>query len=408
MQEAEDRLPTLFLDPLMRFFVGLACFIALINGRWDLTFLSFLLLSMAYGAKIWSRLSLNRVICSYKVDKTRVFPKESLNLEVQVENSKFLPIWLRMHLPLNGSMGTPGGEVNLTKESGLLWYQRVTFVWTLSALRRGVHSIGPPSLEIGDLLGFYRKKKRVPQVIQVLVYPRLVALKSFPLPKRELFGIPGSPSPVSDPVYLLGTRDYQPWRPARYIHWKASARHCRLQEKVCETTVQTKVLLAVDVEQFAGKHAEEDFEKTLEVVASLAVSLDKQGCPLGLIANGLVEGGRQPVVPVARSAHQLPAILEMLARLRLEPGEDLTLTLKDALGVQWGVTCVHFAYEADGSSISGEFFSKHKIPTVMISCRPGGSEAGESMQQGIERYTLNDILLSDDSAHPGESGLSPS
>jgi hypothetical protein len=30
------------------------------------------------------------------------------------------------------------------------------------------------------------------------------------------------------------------------------------------------------------------------------------------------------------------------------------------------------------------------------------------MQQGIERYTLNDILLSDDSAHPGESGLSPS
>ena len=89
MQEAEDRLPTLFLDPLMRFFIGLACFIALINGRWDLTFLSVLLLSMAYGAKIWSRLSLNRVICSSKVDKTRVFPKESLNLEVQVEE---LPI----------------------------------------------------------------------------------------------------------------------------------------------------------------------------------------------------------------------------------------------------------------------------------------------------------------------------
>ncbi|MBW1691959.1 MAG: DUF58 domain-containing protein, partial [Deltaproteobacteria bacterium] len=49
---------------------------------------------------------------------------------------------------------------------------------------------------------------------------------------------------------MLGTRDYQNWRPARHIHWKASASHNRLQEKVFEPSEQEKVLLAVEVSQF--------------------------------------------------------------------------------------------------------------------------------------------------------------
>ena len=89
------------------------------------------------------------------------------------------------------------------------------------------------------------------------------------------------------------------------FHWKASARHNRLQEKVFESTHQEKILLVVDVGSFARHQAEEDFERALEVVASLAVRLDQQGHALGLIANGCLVGGGPAIVPVARNDQQL-------------------------------------------------------------------------------------------------------
>ncbi len=76
---------------------------------------------------------------------------------------------------------------------------------------------------------------------------------------RELFGVPGVKSPVKDPVYILGTRDYQPSGPSRHIHWKASARHLKLQEKVFEPSEQEKVLLALEVGSFQKSLANEAF-----------------------------------------------------------------------------------------------------------------------------------------------------
>ena len=153
---------------------------------------------------------------------------------------------------------------------------------------------------------------------QIIVYPRLVPLKPFSLPRRDFFGIPGARSPVQDPVYILGTRDYQHGQPAKYIHWKASARHDRLQEKVLESTQQEKVLLVVDADPFAKHNAEEEFERTLEIVASLAARLDRKGHAVGLVTNCSVVGRRSAIVPMARNHQQLPTLLEVLARVQMK------------------------------------------------------------------------------------------
>ena len=76
-------------------------------------------------------------------------------------------------------------------------------------------------------------------------------LAPFNLPKRDFFGVPGGESPVNDPVYILGTSDYHYGRPSKYIHWKASARYQRLQEKVFDSSEQEKVLFLIDVGEFA-------------------------------------------------------------------------------------------------------------------------------------------------------------
>ena len=392
MQEYEERLPTLFAIPLIQFFVGLFLFIALLNRQWGLTVLTLLVLVTVKGAKIWSKSSIAGIKCHSMVDKMKAFPGETITLNARVENSKFLPVWIRMKVPVHGSLHSSGNDISLTKESGLLWYQRVSFQWELTAQRRGWHRIGPPYLMAGDLLGFFTQKREESESLHVIVYPRLVPLKTFSIPRRELFGSPGAKSPVQDPIYILGTREYQHWRPARYIHWKASARHNRLEEKVCEPTTQVKVLLVVEVDQFAISNMEENFESTLEVVASLAVRLDSQGYALGFVTNGLISGGNLSVLPIARTPQQLPDILEVLARLQMETRGDLVHLLKHELELPRDLSCVYFSYEKNNTSIAkAEFFAQCKIPMVSIVCHHQPPPGENDSKIGGKTYSLDEI-----------------
>ena len=392
MQEHEDRLPSLFVIPLVQFFVGLFFFIALLNRQWGLTVLTLLVLVTVRGAKIWSKSSLAGIKCRSMVDKMKAFPGETITLNVSVANSKFLPVWVRMKVPVHGSLHTSGSDTSLTKESGLLWYQSVSLQWALVAQRRGWHRIGPPHLMAGDLFGFFKQKKEVPESLHVIVYPRIVPLGLFPINRREFFGSPGAKSPVHDPIYIIGTREYQHWRPARYIHWKASARHNRLEQKVCEPTTQVKVLLVVEVDQFASRHMEERFERALEIVASLAVRLDSQGYALGLATNGLMSGGTLSVLPIARTPQQLPAILETLARLQMEPNGSLMNLLQNGIELPRGISCVYFCYEKSDTAIAtADFFAQRKVPTVFVVCQRQSSFGENESEMGGRIYSLDEV-----------------
>jgi uncharacterized protein (DUF58 family) len=259
----------------------------------------------------------------------------------------------------------------LTKESTLLWYQGTHFQWEFIAERRGVHHIGPLHIIAGDLLAFFSREKKAEESHPIIVYPRLIPLKSFSLPRRDFFGVSGAKSPVQDPIYILGTRDYQHGHPSKYIHWKASARHHRLQEKVFEPSEQEKVLLVVDVEQFASHKAEEAFEHTLETVASLAVQMDKRGYALGMVTNGVMVGGGSTFVPITRNRQQLPAILEVLARLQMETKGDILDLLRRGFELHWGMSCAHFSYEEDGTVAAADQYFKHrKTPVLFFVCHP--------------------------------------
>jgi uncharacterized protein (DUF58 family) len=170
---------------------------------------------------------------------------------------------------------------------------------------------------------------------------------------------------VNDPAYILGTTDYHYGRPAKHIHWKASARHNKLQEKVFEPTQQEKVLLVVDVRHFEQSHEYETFERTLEVVASLTALLDRQGCGVGLLANGAVREG-SPFIAITRSPRQVAAILETLARLGAEPAAGVVEMLS-AVDIPWGTSCVYFAFkEDDETAIVREYLRRRNIPVLFL------------------------------------------
>ena len=370
MNVNEERIPTLFSTWMIQFIILLFLFIALLQGQRNLTIFTAVLLGVMTGANLWSRFALSGIECRSRADKRRVFPGEMFHLEVIVENAKFTPIWLQLTIPLTGPLSHDSRRKALVDESGLLWYQSVRFSWDLKAERRGVYPIGPPEIRAGDLLGFFPREPKREGGFEIIVYPRLVPLKPFPLPRRDLFGIPGAKSPVQDPIYILGTRDYQRFSPARYIHWKASARRNRLQEKLFEPSEQEKVLLIVEVAQFQEENAIEDFERTLEVTASLAVQLVQRGYAVGFVTDGTIHGGGPAALPLSRRSHHRTAILETLARLQMRKREEVLNLLRRETNLRKDMGCVRFAYQQTPEPLPiDEYFRRQHIPMTTFVCR---------------------------------------
>ncbi len=392
MEGNENREASIFSVPPVLFLAGVLLFVALLHAQRTLIIAAVLILGLMTLAKIWSRLSSSGVTCISTVDKDRLFPGERFTLKLRAENAKFLPVWLQVSLAAAADLVPCPEGAPSARQSGLLGYQGVHFRWELAARKRGVYQVGPPRLRIGDFLGFFLREREGVRTLDIIVYPRLIPLRPLPLPRRDFFGVPGTESPVQDPVYILGTRDYQHNQPARHIHWKASARHDRLQEKVFEPTVQEKVLLVLEVDQFAEKGAADEFERTLEVMASLAVQLDQKGYALGLATNGMPTGGGPSLLPVAGAPLQLSAILEILARVRMVRNGSLIDMLRKGLSLTWGVSCVHFSCQQDASTLAAEnYFTIRRTMPLFVVCRPP-SEASRDEHRIQSRICCLDEL----------------
>jgi uncharacterized protein (DUF58 family) len=340
--------------------------IALIKGARHLSVLCISILVTMGGLKAWTTAGKSNVHYEVEPGATRLFPGDLLHVRLVAENLKFLPMSFEAHIPFEPGLQLASGETRLDARGTLLWFESSDLGWDLRAVRRGVYAVGPPVYETGDPLGFYVNENRTDGHFEVVVYPRIVHLRPFSLPRRLFFGTPGGESPVDDPVYILGTVDYHHSRPARYIHWKASARHNRLQQKVFEPTVQEKVLIVLDVAGFCGEPLLQAFEQTIEVVASLAAMLDRQGCAVGLVTNGATKQGNC-TVPIARNPFQMAAILETLARVTNRPDMAVTDLIQRNPSAQGGTTSVYFAHEANGETDAAlSLFRSRRIPVVFL------------------------------------------
>jgi uncharacterized protein (DUF58 family) len=357
------RTSSLFITFLILCFVALLLFVSLINGARNLTILCITIFTLAGTLKIWSQLASKKWSSSLLVNRTRVFAGESLTVSMKVINSGMLPASFEAAIP-TGSLDLNGDSPSAQAEGILLWFQSYNHSWDLGASHRGVHYIGPLNMITGDILGFYMKEAPGAEQIEIIVYPKLVPLRPFTIPRREFFGIPGGESPVDDPIYILGTVDYHFGRPAKHIHWKASARHHKLQQKVFEPTEQEKVLLVVDTEGF-DENNQDAFEEILEIVASLAAALDRRGCAIGLMTNGSITGSTQSV-SVTRNPFQIQIILEILARISCEH-THLMSHMAQQLIVPWGTTCLYFCFEnTESTDLAKAHFLRCRAPLVLF------------------------------------------
>lgn len=337
---------------------GLLALLALLvlaawSGHTVIVILLGLAISAAGLAKLWSRLSLAGVSCQRFLSEKRVFPGEEIELKLRLTNRKLLPLpWVQVDdeipdqlaLPDTTPPGSRPGTRLLSSTASLLWYTGISWRYRLHCRKRGFYKLGPITVTSGDIFGFYPRSANQPVTDEVIVYPRLFPISRLALPSLQPIGETRAERRIfADPIRTIGVRDYSPHDSLKHIHWKASARHQKLQVKVFEPTTTLKVALFLATDSFQGEGiSEDDFELGVSTAASVANFIMQQRNQAGLFANSLLPDSDQPIrIPPGGSLHQLITILEALAKVTLSPSASFAEFLQEEWGhFPWGTTIV--------------------------------------------------------------------
>jgi len=350
--------------PFVWLMVVVALAASLIHHKQDMALLCLVVLLIVALAWGWSRSLNSGLILQTTTDSQKVFAGEPFVMELTVENAGFLPAWVQASPPFEEAMEVLDAGERRSLNTALRWHETAHFRWGLKATKRGVYRIGPSQVSAGDLLGFFPRAKASQAGRELVVFPRLVPVGPLALSKREFFGAPAPGSPVEDPVYMLGTRDYQPGRPARFIHWRASARHQRWQEKVFEPSAQSKLVLVLSALGFVEVQDRDGFEQAIEVLASLAVAFHGQGVQVQLATDAPATGEG-----LTSSSAEMPLVgmLERLARLRFVAGKPLLTGLIGEADRLRRADVVFFSHSFDHSAAEAEnYFRSRSIPAIFV------------------------------------------
>lgn len=289
------------------------------------------LLTIATFAWLWSRNILVELYYYRKFHHTHAFPRETTDVEIIIENRKWLPVtwvqtldhWTTHFAPTRKNTLTENQSDphtgQLINAYSLRWYERVRRQYELEAKKRGVYRIGPASLSSGDPFSLFERVLVTQEKPQYLVvYPERKSLRELGFPLKDPLGDRRVQRRLfEDPNWIIGVRDYQPQDGFRDIHWKATARTGKLQTKLYEPTRGTTIVLAVNIASFEQHWRgvwPEMMEYTLTTAAAIAEWADSQNFGFGLICNGALARADQPIrIPPSQRTNQLRYVLEALA-----------------------------------------------------------------------------------------------
>lgn len=235
-------------------------------------------------------------------------------------------------------------------------------------------------LTSGDIFGFYPRSITESVIDHVIVYPRVFPIEQLGIPSLYPVGESKAGQRIfEDPIYVIGVRDYTYHDSRRRIHWKASARHQRLQAKVFEPTTTLKTALFLAVDSFQPQHGEvygeEDFELGISAAASIANYLAERRSAIGLFVNScLADSGMPCTIPPGSSVGQLVEILEALAKVTSQASGPFEEFLQnEQTSLSWGTTLV-FILSRPQQSLTDLLISLKESGHKLLVLQVGGPE----------------------------------
>ncbi|HEX5828549.1 MAG TPA: DUF58 domain-containing protein [Candidatus Limnocylindrales bacterium] len=287
-----------------------------------------LLLEVVHAA--WARSGLEGVRYRRALGARHVAFGDELPLAIEVWNRRRLPLaWVRAD-----DDASPGVEVRerdlVTDEAKpavlrnawtLRPYERVVRRFHVTADRRGVHTLGPVELSVGDPFARRAAAEERDVVDTFLVWPRVVPTTELAPTDRWGDLDRAHQGLAEDPSRFAGVRPYAPGDPVRRVHARTSARLDRPMLKRFEPSRDREVLVALDVQTSDGPAwdlglTDDEVEGLYVVAASVVRQLARRKVAFGFMAAGYTGAEtRIATVPVAAADGQAERILDLLARL---------------------------------------------------------------------------------------------
>ena len=237
----------------------------------------------------------------------RIQSGETIAESIILENRSWLPkLWAQ----INDDSTLPGHEKGYVTSIGA----RKRIEWRLRTLcsRRGRYQLGPVRITTGDPLGLYQRTQILNKSAEILVLPKILPIKDFPLFPGQSIGRGKNQQrtqQVSTNVVTL--REYLPGDPLSRIHWPISVRQSQLMVKEFELdpTIDIWLMLDMDENIQAGEGDISTVEYSVTITASLAQYFIRSDLSVGFIIND----SQKTVLPPDRGRRQNNKIMDLLA-----------------------------------------------------------------------------------------------
>lgn len=192
--------------------------------------------------------------------------------------------------------------------------------YPLRPVLRGVHAVGPLFGSATDPLGLAEFDRGLAPATQLVVLPRVVALRGLPAALGSGDGTPGTARAhqgqgSSDVL----TRPYRHGDELRRVHWRSTARYDELMVRLEERPWRGGITVLLDRRDAAhrGHGAGSSLEFAISLTASICAHLVARGEPVAVVT----EDGAALTGPSA--APGIDPVLDALAALRPSARTDL-------------------------------------------------------------------------------------
>ncbi len=307
----------------------------------------YLFIGVYIVARFWSRRTLKQLKIQRRLEQ-RVFLGERVTVTLELENQSRLPIpWLLLNETFSTVLSSPPFFRQIISLGSKA---KQNLHYTLTARRRGYYSIGPLTLETGDLLGINRNLAGRFEADYLLVYPKIVPVAQLGLPTHSPQVILPTSIPLfRDPTRVIGVQNYVPGDNPRHIHWPATAATGQVLVKQFQTAIarENAIFLNLDQADYGRPgQASVGVELAIVVAASLAHHmLIFEELPVGLVTTAedplLKQGPRKFRLKPDKGRGHLMQILEILARIEgVNDSTFLESVRQEAIHLSWGTTII--------------------------------------------------------------------
>jgi uncharacterized protein (DUF58 family) len=320
----------------------------------------------------------------------RAFFGDQVPVDVLVHNAGWLPVpWLEVNEALPVQLTSPPFYRRVVS---LGIHERRHFHYVLNCRQRGYYSIGPLTLESGDLLGFVSHSIAQASADHLIVYPRVVPLHKLGLPTHSpLVALPTRSPLFEDPARVMGVRDYQRGDSPRRIHWTATASSGRLLVKQYQPAIARETLICLDMDQADYEHGHRHAAVEMAIVAAASIANHisiRDHLPVGLTTEGQDPLQGQQVrfyLPPRPERAHLMSLLEVLARVQVASEAPFAdLLRRQSVNLAWGATLsVITGRESDELLDTLVYLKRAGFAVALILIQPGRPRADLHAQASL-------------------------